>query len=110
MGILLIDLFLSDAKRHITYGLSILALAICAVMNWNDFSAGTTVYAFYNMFVSDPMPNLLKGVSYTEVGLILVYSRLYVIDRQIINSHLGGQFYVLALFTLLALRRKSCRD
>src|SRR3546814_8758136 len=55
MGILLIDLFLSDAKRHITYGLSILALAICAVMNWNDFSAGTTVYAFNNMFVSDPM-------------------------------------------------------
>tara|TARA_R110001599_G_scaffold64023_3_gene178486 strand:- start:58837 stop:60321 length:1485 start_codon:yes stop_codon:yes gene_type:complete len=101
VGILLIDLFLSDAKRHITYGLSILAIAICAAMNWNDFAAGTTVYAFNNMFVSDPMSNLLKVFSYIAVALTLVYSRRYVIDRQMMNSHLGGEFYVLALFTLL---------
>ena len=101
VGILLIDLFLSDAKRHITYGLSILALIVCATMNWSDFTAGTTTYAFNNMFVSDPMSNLLKVFSYVAVGLTLIYSRRYVIDRQMMNSHLGGEYYVLALFTLL---------
>jgi NADH-quinone oxidoreductase subunit N len=39
--------------------------------------------------------------SYAAVGLTLVYSRQYATDRQMLSSHLGGEFYVLALFSLL---------
>lgn len=99
--ILLIDLFLTDAKRYITYGLSIAALLVCGVLSLCDFNTGATVYTFNNMFVSDPMSNLLKIFSYTAVGLTLIYSRKYAADRQMMSGHLGGEFYVLALFALL---------
>jgi NADH-quinone oxidoreductase subunit N len=100
-AILLIDLFLSHGKRHITYALSLITLVICGAINLGDFNAGTTVYTFSNMFVSDPMSNMLKVFSYIAVGLTLVYSRQYATDRQMLNSHLGGEFYILALFSLL---------
>ena len=57
-AILLIDMFLS--KRAVAYYLSLLTLAVCAMFSWADYSAGTTVYTFGTMFVSDPMSNLLK--------------------------------------------------
>jgi NADH-quinone oxidoreductase subunit N len=100
-AILLIDLFLSHGKRHITYALSLITLVICGAINLGDFNAGTTVYTFSNMFVSDPMSNMLKVFSYIAVGLTLIYSRQYATDRQMLNSHLGGEFYILALFSLL---------
>jgi NADH-quinone oxidoreductase subunit N len=100
-AILVIDLFLSHGKRHITYGLSLIALIICGAINLGDFNAGATVYTFDNMFVSDPMSNMLKIASYIAVGLTLIYSRQYATDRQMLNSHLGGEFYILALFSLL---------
>ncbi len=100
-AILLTDLFLTDAKRYITYALSIVALVVCGAMSFCDFSAGATSYSFNNMFVSDPMANLLKVCSYVAVGLTLVYSRRYATDRQMVSGIQGGEFYILALFSLL---------
>ena len=100
-AILLIDMFSKDEKRNLTYILSLLTLAGCAVFTWIDFSAGTTTYTFYNMFVSDPMANLLKLFTYLAVGVTLVYSRQYVGERGMMSGHMGGEFYVLALFTTL---------
>ncbi|CAL61968.1 NADH-ubiquinone oxidoreductase, chain N [Herminiimonas arsenicoxydans] len=100
-AILLIDLFLSDAKRYLTYVLSLATLVVCAVLSLSDFNAGATSYSFGNMFVSDPMSNLLKFCTYIAVGLTLVYSRQYLEDRQMVNGRLGGEFYILSLFTVL---------
>jgi len=101
-AILLIDLFLPHAKRCVTYGLCLLVLVVCGVINLGDFNAGATTYAFSHLFVSDPMSNLLKICSYIAVGFTLIYSRRYAADRQMLNSyHLGGEFYVLAMFSLL---------
>ncbi|WP_394778190.1 NADH-quinone oxidoreductase subunit NuoN [Undibacterium sp.] len=100
-AILLIDMFLADNKRHITYVLSLAALAICGVLTVVNFNGGQSVYLANNMFVSDPMSDLLKIFSYIAVGVTLVYSRQYVTDREMTNNHLGGEFYSLALFTLL---------
>jgi NADH-quinone oxidoreductase subunit N len=99
-AILLIDMFLSAGKRSITYYLSLLTLAACAAFTMVDFNAGTTVYTFSNMFVSDPMSNLLKLFSYGAVALTLIYSRSYATDRGMLSGNLGGEFYVLALFAL----------
>ena len=100
-AILLIDMFLTDAKRHITYLLSLVTLAICTWLSMSDVNSGATVYTFHNMFVSDPMSSLLKVFSYVAVGLTLIYSRQYATDRGMLGSNLGGEFYVLALFALL---------
>lgn len=101
-AILLIDMFLSDGKRYITYVLSILTLLGCALLSLNLLNTGISDYTFHNMFVTDPMSNLLKMYSYLAVGLTLVYSRQYATSRNMIGGdNLGGEFYVLALFTLL---------
>ena len=100
-AILLIDLFVKDAQRNLTYVLSLLTLAIMTAMSLADFNAGVTVYTLNNMFVSDPMSNLLKVFSYIAVAMTLIYSRQYITDRGMQSGFLGGEFYVLALFSLL---------
>jgi NADH-quinone oxidoreductase subunit N len=98
-AILLIDMFMS--KRSVAYYLSLLALVGCGVLTYADYSAGTTTYTFYNMFVSDPMSNLLKLFTYLTVGITLIYSRQYAGERGMLSGNLGGEFYVLALFSML---------
>jgi len=100
-AILLIDMFLAESKRSITYVLSLLTLAGCACFSMADYNSGATVYTFSNMFVSDPMANLLKLASYGAVAVTLVYSRQYAHQRGMLGGTLGGEFYVLALFALL---------
>src|SRR5207237_9328454 len=89
-----------------TYILSLLTLVGCAVITYADYNAGnqpgaTSTYTFYNMFVSDPMANLLKLFTYLATGVTLVYSRQYAGDRGMMSGNMGGEFYVLALFTTL---------
>src|SRR5437879_1916848 len=100
-AILLIDMFLPDEKRNITYLLTMGALAVCAALCMVDVNSGKTAYTFHNMFVSDPMSSLLKLLSCVAVGLTLIYSRQYASDRGMLSGNLGGEFYVLALFSLL---------
>lgn len=98
-AILLIDMFMS--KRSLAYYLSLAALLVCGVLSYADYSAGNTVYTFSNMFVSDPMSNLLKMFTYLAVGITLIYSRQYASERGMLSGNLGGEFYVLALFSVL---------
>ncbi|RJG09355.1 NADH-quinone oxidoreductase subunit NuoN [Massilia cavernae] len=100
-AILLIDMFLPPAKRNLTYILTLITLGGCALFSMTDFNSGATVYTFSNMFVSDPMSNLLKLFTYLTVGITLVYSRQYATQRGMMSDNLGGEFYVLALFSML---------
>ena len=100
-AILLIDMFLPSAKRNITYVLSLLALGGCALFTFADYNSGATVYTFSNMFVSDPMANLLKLFTYLATAITLIYSRQYATQRGMMSDNLGGEFYVLALFSML---------
>lgn len=100
-AILLIDMFLPESKRVITYLLSLAALVVCAVLSFVDLNTGATVYTFNNMYVSDPLANLLKLFTYLGVGVTLIYSRQYNTARGITGGALGGEYYALALFALL---------
>ena len=100
-AILLIDLFLKEGRRNVTYGLSLLAIAGCALFSFMDFSSGATVYTFSGMYVSDPMSNLLKLFTYLAMAMTLIYSRQYVDQRGMMSGSLGGEFYMLALFSML---------
>lgn len=94
--ILLIDMFLSDRKRIITYLLSLLALVICALFTFKNYNNNiTTIYAFNNMFVINSLTSFLKLLVYLVISVGLIYSRKYN------NNYLGGKFYVLVLFSVL---------
>lgn len=101
-AILLIDMFLGESRRTITYLLALAVLALCAGLSINGFNAGAKTYAFDALFVSDPLSNLLKICSYIAVAVTMIYSRQYITERGMVSSgSLGGEFYVLALFSLL---------
>jgi len=100
-AILLIDMYMKAGKRNLTYALSLMAIAGCGVLTFADMGTGATVYTFNGMYVSDPMSNLLKLVTYVATAMTLVYSRQYAEDRAMMSGNLGGEFYVLALFSML---------
>ena len=57
--ILILDLFISDAKRGITYALSLLTLLVCAVIQVSTFEPFATV-TLSGMFVDDPLSDIVK--------------------------------------------------
>jgi len=100
-SIMVIDMYSTDSRRALTHYLSLATLVICGAMTLMDFNAGQTVYTFNNMFLSDPMSHLLKLFCYVATALTLIYSRQYNADRGIVGGELGGEYYMLALFSLL---------
>jgi NADH-quinone oxidoreductase subunit N len=94
--ILLVDVFLSDKSRWITYALSLLTLAGAAFVTVN-FSVESRMSAFEGMFIADPMGDVLKLFSYGTVAVSLLYSREYL-QR---NGLFRGEYFVLALVALL---------
>ncbi|MDR3299351.1 MAG: NADH-quinone oxidoreductase subunit NuoN [Candidatus Accumulibacter sp.] len=99
--ILIVDLFVKDRNRTVTYVLTQLALAGAAVLTLVIANnTGTVAYTFGHMFVSDPMGDLLKFLVCVSVIFVLAYSRVYVLDRPEMAK---GEFYVLGLFATLGM-------
>jgi NADH-quinone oxidoreductase subunit N len=94
--ILLVDVFLNDRQRWITYALSLLTLAGVAFVTV-EFAVESRVTAFDGMFIADPMGDVLKLFSYGTVAVSLLYSREYL-QR---NGLFRGEYFVLALVALL---------
>ena len=96
--ILLVDAFLSDARRWITYALTMATLVVCfLITGFTDW--GGEIYTFSGMFVADPLANMLKLFIYLTVAIVLVYSQAYIRDREMYR----GEFFVLALFAMLGM-------
>lgn len=100
-AVLLFDMFVGDERRLLSYWLSIAALGLCAVLNAVYLFAGATDYTFGNMFVGDPMSNLLKVATSITMIVTLVYSHDYLVDRGIVSGERGGEFYPLVMFAVL---------
>ena len=100
-AILVIDLFLRQESRWLTYALSLGTLAGCAALTLIVTAAtgGRPHTTFNGMFVSDMMASVLKMCTYVAVALCLVYSRVYVADRGLFR----GEYFVLALFATLGM-------
>jgi NADH-quinone oxidoreductase subunit N len=94
--ILLVDVFLSDRSRWVTYALSLLTLAGAAFVT-THFAVESRTTAFEGMFIADPMGDVLKLFSYGTVAVSLLYSREYL-QR---NGLFRGEYFVLALVALL---------
>lgn len=97
-GVLVVDVYLKDARRNVSYVLSQLGLLLILLLILAN-PATDTQLAFNSLFVSDPLSTALKAVVVILVMLVFVYSRRYLQQRDIFK----GEFYVLGLFALLGM-------
>lgn len=98
--IALVDLGVKSSSRTATYLLTLLTLAVVALMQALYASNGTTLYGFGNMVVSDPMGNWLKCFATLAVMVTLVYGRPYAAERGMLR---GGEMFTLSTFALLGM-------
>ncbi|MBC7917612.1 MAG: NADH-quinone oxidoreductase subunit NuoN [Rhodoferax sp.] len=98
--IALMDLRVKTPLRSATYAMTLLTLAVVAVLQAVYASKGTTYYGFGNMVVSDSMGNWLKCFATIAVMVTLVYGRPYAGQRDMLR---GGELFTLSLFALLGM-------
>ena len=98
--IMLVDLGVHSPRRTGTYVLTMLTLAVVAVLQGVYASSGNTFYGFGNMVVSDAMGNWLKCFATVAVMVTLVYGRPYAADRGMLR---GGELFTLSMLALLGI-------
>jgi NADH-quinone oxidoreductase subunit N len=98
--ITLVDLSVKSARRTGTYVLTMLTLAVVAIMQANYAASGNTFYGWGNMVVSDAMGNWLKCFATVAMMVTLVYARPYAADRDMLR---GGELFSLSTFALLGM-------
>lgn len=96
--ILILDLFIRDEQRYLTYALSLLAIIGCAALQIWTFQPYGQV-TFSGMFVSDPLSSLIKLAMYLATFMVLVYSRQYIAQRGMFR----GEYFTLTLLSLLGM-------
>ena len=101
MVILVVGLFVREEEQPLSHWLSLLAIVIAAAIAMSGFGSGNVSYAFNQMFVNDPMSQLLKLFACIATLATLIYARQYTAVRGMLGGTLSGEFYVLALMTLL---------
>lgn len=96
--VLLVDLFVKDSQRFITYLLAQIVLLVTAGLLIAGFNS-ESVTTFSDMFVLDPMARVLKiSIILITVG-IFVYSREYLRTRDMYK----GEYFTLGLFAVLGM-------
>ena len=98
MFILLADLFLKPSNRMIVYVLAQVTLLVAAYFTFSTH-VPTVSYAFTNMFVDDPLADLLKLMILLGTGVMFVYTRQYMQLRGLFR----GEYYALVLFSVLGM-------
>ena len=96
--VLLVDLFLMERTRWVTFVLSLLTLAGASwITTATGFTARTV--GWHGTYVADPLSSLLKIVAYGAVAVAFLYAHSYLQVRRILK----GEYYVLGLFALLGI-------
>jgi NADH-quinone oxidoreductase subunit N len=97
--ILIVDLFVPDARRHVSYWLTQLALLIATCVTLTSLH-GAGVKGFHNMVVDDMVADFLRIGCFVSVSLMLFYTRSYLEARGLFR----GETFVLILFALLGMQ------
>ncbi|MEB4592441.1 NADH-quinone oxidoreductase subunit NuoN [Candidatus Thiothrix sp. Deng01] len=96
--ILLIDLFLRDNSRMITYLLTQVAVLATALLAYGAMD-GDKITGLYGMYVRDDLAGVLKITILLLTFGVFVYARKYLKDKNIWQ----GEFYLLGLFAVLGM-------
>ncbi len=98
MFILLLDLFIKPNNRIVVYGLAQFTLLAAAYFTVSTYNPAVG-YAFSNMFVDDPLADVLKLMTYLGTSVMLVYTRQYMQLRGMFR----GEYYAMVLFAMLGM-------
>jgi NADH-quinone oxidoreductase subunit N len=98
-AITLIDLWVADPAKRVTYGLTQLTLAAVALLHLNAFNDGGTAYAMQRMVVADPLGHLLGFFAALATMISLAYARPYAARRDMLK----GELFSLTMFSLLGI-------
>ena len=93
--VLVVDVYLKDSQRNVTYVLSQIGLIVTLILISQQNPQSREV-AFNGLFVNDLLATVLKYSVVLLVAMVFVYSRSYLQNRNIFK----GEFYVLGLFGL----------
>ena len=95
--IALVDLFVEDEQRGLTFWLTQASLAAVALLHLVRLDGAQSVYAMQGMVVSDPLGHLLALFATVAVMITIAYARSYIGAREMLK----GEFFTLSLFSLL---------
>ncbi len=97
-AVLVLDLFLSERLRVVSYWLAQATLVGAALLTVKTM-AGAPVTTFSGTFVADHLANLLKLGIYVITFFVFAYSRDYLRDRGMFR----GEYFVLGLFGVVGM-------
>jgi NADH-quinone oxidoreductase subunit N len=95
-AVLVLDLFLTERSRDVTY---LVALFLLAVVAWSLLGTEPGGTAFAATWTVDPLARVLKLFAVLAVATVFLYSRPYLRDRGLHH----GEYYLLGLFALLGI-------
>ena len=96
--ILLLDLFLREDCRTVTYLLSIVALLATALLVYSTMD-GQKIVGLNDTYVRDDLSGILKVSMLLLTARVFVYARKYLLDNKLWVS----EFFVLGLFAVLGM-------
>lgn len=96
--IVVVDVFLEQRQRHITYGLAQLTLLGAALLTLVTY-AQAPVTTMFGHYIKDAMGDLLKLFIYLASATVFLYSRDYLRRRDLFK----GEYYMLGLFGVLGM-------
>ncbi|MCU7907209.1 MAG: NADH-quinone oxidoreductase subunit NuoN [Candidatus Thiodiazotropha sp. (ex Epidulcina cf. delphinae)] len=96
--VLLVDLFIRDEQRIVSYGISQVGLILTLVITILVSQPGTQIL-FDGSYVRDPMSDLLKLGILSITFLAFLYAKDYLRERDLFK----GEFYTLGLFAVLGM-------
>ena len=97
--VMLVDLFVTDRERRVTFWLTQASIGVFAVMQLGYHNSGVTAYGMQSMVVVDPMGHLLAFFAAVSVMMTLAYARPTLGSRDMLK----GEFFTLAMFVLLGI-------
>jgi NADH-quinone oxidoreductase subunit N len=95
--IALVDLFVTDAQRRLTFWLTQGTLAVVALLHLRAMNGGESLFAMQGLFASDPLGHLLACFATVAVMITIGYARPYIGVREMRK----GEFFTLSMFSLL---------
>ena len=96
--VLLVTVFAKSSARSLGYLLTLATLVVAAFITWSGMS-GEVAYTFSNMYIDDPMSDVLKLMVYGSMAVVLLYSRQYLADRDMDRP----EFYLLVIYATLGM-------
>jgi len=96
--LLVIDLFLTDKNRILTYLLAQVTLLGAVIITYTQIGNPAEI-GFTGLFVRDMMGDILKIFIYVITAVVFLYSRDYLQQRK----QFKGEFYALGLFGVLGM-------